>query len=178
MVSLPVLFWMFVILFAIIGASRGWAKEILVTFSTILGLFIVNLLVTYLPFLKPDSGLSTTTRFWVEALIVGGLAFFGYQTPNIRALAGPRFVRERLQDTLLGLIIGALNGYLIVGSIWYLMHRMDYPLQPYFLPPEAGTQMGDLANSMVNKMAPAFLSPPWIYFAVAVAFFFVVVVFI
>ncbi len=178
MVSLYVLFWMFVILFAIIGASRGWAKEILVTFSTILGLFIVNLLVTYLPFLKPDSGLSQTTRFWIEALIVGGLAFFGYQTPNIRVIASPRFARERLQDTLLGMIIGALNGYLIVGSIWYLMHRMEYPLQPYFLPPEEGTQMGDLAFGMITKMAPALLNPPWIYFAVAVAFFFVVVVFI
>lgn len=178
MVSLPVLFWMFVILFAIIGTTRGWAKEILVTFSTILGLFIVNLLVTYLPLLKPDSGISSTTRFWVEGLIIGGLAFFGYQTPNIRVLAGPRFARERLQDTLLGLIIGALNGYLIVGSIWYLMDQMGYPLQPYFLPPEAGSPMGELAKSMVSKMVPAFLGPPWIYFAVAIAFFFVVVVFI
>lgn len=178
MVSLPVLFWLFVILFAIIGASRGWAKEILVTFSTILALFIVNLLLTYLPFLKPDSGLSLTTRFWVEVLIIGGLAFFGYQTPNIRVLAGPRFVRERLQDTLLGLIIGALNGYLIVGSVWYIMNQMDYPFRPYFLPPEAGTPMGELARSMVKMMAPAILTPPLIYFAVAVAFFFVVVVFI
>ncbi len=36
MVSLIVIFWMYVILFAIIGGMRGWAKELLVTFSVIL----------------------------------------------------------------------------------------------------------------------------------------------
>jgi len=58
------------------------------------------------------------------------------------------------------------------------MDQTQYPWRLYLLPPEAGTQMGNLAVSMVEKMAPAFLHPPWIYFAVAVAFFFVVVVFI
>ena len=36
MVSLTFMFWLFVLLFAIIGATRGWAKEILVTFAVIL----------------------------------------------------------------------------------------------------------------------------------------------
>ena len=31
MVSLVVVFWMYVILFAIIGAMRGWARELLVS---------------------------------------------------------------------------------------------------------------------------------------------------
>ena len=38
MVTLNFLFWMFVILFGVIGAMRGWAKELLVTFSAILAL--------------------------------------------------------------------------------------------------------------------------------------------
>ena len=37
MVSLTVLFGMFVVLFAIIGAMRGWAKELLVTSALVLG---------------------------------------------------------------------------------------------------------------------------------------------
>jgi uncharacterized membrane protein required for colicin V production len=178
MVTLTVLFWMFVILFAIIGASRGWAKEILVTFSAVLGLFILNLLESYVPFFSPDSGMSASARFWMESLIIGGLAFFGYQTANIRAIVGQRLARERLQDTLLGMIIGALNGYLIVGTIWYIMDKTGYPLLPYIAPPNPDTALGQTAINMIDKMPPALLQPPWVYFAVAVAFLFVVVVFV
>ena len=33
MVGLGSLFWLFIVIFAIIGMNRGWAKELLVTFS-------------------------------------------------------------------------------------------------------------------------------------------------
>lgn len=178
MVSLNVLFWIFVGLFAIVGAMRGWAKEILVTFSVILAIFVIVLMQTYLPFFSPDSGMSQSARFWVETGVIAVLVFFGYQTPNLTALAGPRFTRERIQDTLLGMILGALNGYLIVGSIWFYMAAAGYPLEPFILPPDPNTSLGQVAISMVDKMPPAYLVPPWIYFAVAVAFLFVVVLFI
>jgi uncharacterized membrane protein required for colicin V production len=178
MVSMTVLFWLFVVLFAIIGAMRGWAKEILVTFSVLLALFIIVLMETYLPLMSPDSGINQTTRFWIQTGVIIILVFFGYQTPNLRALAGPRFARDRVQDLLLGLILGAINGYLIVGSIWFYMAEAGYPFDPYFIAPNANTAMGEAAINLLQKMPPAYLVPPWIYFAVAVAFLFVVVVFI
>jgi uncharacterized membrane protein required for colicin V production len=178
MVSLTVLFWIFVVLFAIIGAMRGWAKEIIVTFSVVIAIFIIVLLQTYIPILSPDSGISQSTRFWIKTGIITLLVFFGYQTPNLMALAGPRFARDRVQDVLLGLILGALNGYLIVGSIWFYMAEAGYPFEPYILPPDTTTAMGQAAESLLKIMPPAILLPPWIYFAVAVAFLFVVVVFI
>ena len=178
MVSLTVLFWIFVAFFAFIGAMRGWAKEIIVTFSVVIAIFIIVLLETYMPILSPDSSISQSSRFWIQAGIISLLAFFGYQTPNLMALAGPRFARDRIQDILLGLIIGALNGYLIVGSIWFYMAEAGYPFEPYILPPDTNTALGQTAESLLNVMPPAFLVPPWIYFAVAVAFLFVVVVFI
>lgn len=178
MVSLSVLFWLFVILFAFIGAMRGWAKEIIVTFSVLLAIFIIVLLETYLPLLSPDSGIPQTTRFWIQAGIIGLLAFFGYQTPNLRALAGPRFARDRVQDVLLGLILGAINGYLIIGSLWFYMAEAGYPFDPYILAPDPNSTMGAAAENLLQRMPPAYLVPPWIYFAVAVAFLFVVVVFI
>ena len=49
MVSLNFFFFCFLILFAIIGAMRGWAKEMLVTFSAILALFIITVLEAYVP---------------------------------------------------------------------------------------------------------------------------------
>lgn len=178
MVSLTVLFWLFVILFAIIGAMRGWAKEILVTFSVLLALFIIVLVETYLPLMSPDSDISQATRFWIQAGVIGLLVFFGYQTPNLRAIAGPRFARDRVQDVLLGLILGAVNGYLIIGSIWFYMAEAGYPFQPYFVSPDPNTAMGQAALNLIAKLPPVYLVPPWTYFAVAVAFVFVVVVFI
>ena len=44
MMSLAIVFWMYVILFSVIGAMRGWAKEILVSFSVILALSFIALL--------------------------------------------------------------------------------------------------------------------------------------
>jgi uncharacterized membrane protein required for colicin V production len=176
MVSLTVVFWMYVVLFAIIGAMRGWAKELMVTFSVVLSLFIVNLLEQFVPPLR--EGIGVLPRFWVRMLLVTLLVFFGYQTPNIRAIAGARFARERLQDVLLGLIIGALNGYLVVGSLWYFMDEAGYPFAPFFTAPNLSDPMGQAAEALISRLPPVFLQPPWIYFAVAVAFLFVVVVFI
>ncbi len=115
MMTLTFTFWMMVVIFAIIGAMRGWAKELLVTFSVVLAIFILSVLSRYVPpirdFFAPPNG---TQEFWVQAFIVLVLAFFGYQTPNISRFAGTKFARERFSDALLGLFLGALNGYLIV----------------------------------------------------------------
>jgi uncharacterized membrane protein required for colicin V production len=179
MVSLTVIFWMYIILFGIIGAMRGWAKEILVSFSVILSLFMITLLEQYVPPLQiKPGGLEPGTRFWVRTFIVGLSVFFGYQSPNLRAIAGARFARERLQDTMLGLILGMINGYLIVGTLWFFMDAAGYPFQPLFTPPDPATEMGKTALALIKNLPPVFLGPPWIYFAVAVAFLFVVVVFI
>jgi hypothetical protein len=148
----------------------------MVTFSVVLSLFIVNLLEQFVPPLR--EGIGELPRFWVRMLLVTLLVFFGYQTPNIRAIAGARFARERLQDVLLGLIIGALNGYLVVGSLWYFMDEAGYPFAPFFTAPNLSDPMGQAAEALISRLPPVFLQPPWIYFAVAVAFLFVVVVFI
>lgn len=177
MISLNILFWLLVLFFAGIGAMRGWAKEILVAFSVILALFLINLLETYIPILKIDGPLSATARLWFRLVILVGLAFFGYQSSNLRLLSERKLARERIQDAILGLIIGALNGYLIIGSIWYFINYANYPYE-FIIPPDPDTAAGQAALSLLSKMPPVYLVPPWIYFAVAIAFLFVVVVFI
>ena len=52
MVSLVFFFWVFVVLFAFIGATRGWAKELLVSFSVILSLALTEMLEEYVPFIR------------------------------------------------------------------------------------------------------------------------------
>ncbi|MBI4732953.1 MAG: CvpA family protein [Chloroflexi bacterium] len=177
MVSLTVVFWMYVILFAIIGGMRGWARELLVAFSVILALTFTTLLENYVTFirdvLKPDS---PSLYFWLRSMVVVLLVFFGYQTPNIPRFAA-KMNREKIQDVLLGIFIGALNGYLIVGTLWFYMYEAGYPFQ-VIAPPPVGSQFEKVALAMLQYMPPKILGIPGIYFAVVVAFIFVIVVFI
>ncbi len=164
MVSLPVFFWIFVFVTAVIGAMRGWAKEIMVTFSVTLGIFLIVVLETYVSvFRNLMANAAPSTVFWVQAIIIMILAFFGYQTPNIKGLAGPRFARERLADTLMGILVGAFNGYLIFGSLWYYMDAAGYPFPKYIQAPPPGSELAAQVEQMMKWMPPAYLVPPWIY---------------
>lgn len=178
MVSLTVIFYMFLILFAVIGAMRGWAKEILVTFSVILSLFMINVLERFVP---PVAAIFASagppTAFWVRAIIVILLSFFGYQTPNIRSLAGARFARERIQDVLLGFILGGFNGYLVIGTLWYYLAITGYPFE-VITPPQQGQPFFQASQQLLTLLPPVWLDDPTIYIAVAIAFLFVIVVFI
>jgi len=180
MVSLVVVFWMYVVFFGIIGAMRGWARELLVSFALILALFIVTTLERFVPFIRDTLAQDPRTLFWTRSLIILALVFFGYQTPNIPRLAqSNRFARERLQDILLGVVLGALNGYMIIGSIWFYLDAAGYPFPNLISSPPGGTTVGDTTARMMALMPPQLLGgSSAIYFAVALAFAFVLVVFI
>ncbi len=175
MISLTFAFWMLVVLFGIIGAMRGWAKELLVAFSVILALAFNRLLERYIPLVNtlPQDG---TALFWIRTIIVVVLVFFGYQTVVLPRFAS-KAAREKLQDSLLGFVLGSLNGYLVVGTIWFYLHQANYPFN-YITPPQQGTAMGAAALSLLPWLAPHLLGEPTIYFAVILAFIFVLVVFI
>ncbi len=179
MVSINVVFWMLVILFALIGGMRGWAREILVSFAVILAVFIMSVLERFVPFIHDTLAVSSPAAFfWLRIIILLGLVFFGYQTPNLPKIAQTgRFARERLQDILLGFFIGAINGYLVWGTIWFYMADANYPFS-IVAPPDAATAMGEAALRLLPMLPPNWLTSPAIYFAVAIAFVFVMVVFI
>jgi uncharacterized membrane protein required for colicin V production len=177
MVSLVVLFGILILLFAVIGATRGWAKELLVTSAIILALFIIQILETNIrPYYTALVMQPPGTQFLVRGLMLGLLAFFGYQTPHIRALQ-PKLVRERLQDVLLGIFMGALNGYLLFGSLWYFLDQVGYPTSLVQMP-EQGTQLADQIANIVQYLPPQLLPIPQLYFAVGVVFVFIIVVFV
>lgn len=178
MVSLVFVFWILVVLFGVIGGMRGWAKEMLVTFSVILALTLITLLDSYVGFFKNIAQEDPNLHFWVTGAIVGLLVFFGYQTPNFARFA-PKMIREKFQDVLLGIFIGLLNGYLIAGSIWYYLSEANYPFPGITDPLSANIpQVVDAAKKILPLLPPSWLSIPGIYFAVVVAFVFVIVVFV
>ena len=176
MMSIVYVFWMYVILFAFIGGMRGWAKELLVTFSVILSLAINHVLRKYVPIAQ---GLAETdlNLFWVRTVILTVMVFFGFQTVvSIQHLAS-RAVRERFQDTFIGILLGGFNGYLISGSLLYYMHVANYPFSKVITAPNEQNLINTV-NQMMAYMPPQLLGEPGIYFAIIVAFVFVIVVYI
>lgn len=176
MISIVYLFWLFVILFGIVGLMRGWAKELLVSFSVILALALNHVLRRYIPIAQqlPETDQSL---FWVRTLILLVLVYFGYQTVISISHLASRAARERLQDSLFGAIMGGLNGYLIVGTILFYMHIAGYPF-PKVVSPPVDPALQQAVNQMMLYMPPQLLGEPGIYFAIIVAFVFVLVVYI
>ena len=176
MMSLVYVFWMYVLLFAIIGALRGWVKELLVAFSVILALALNHLLRKYVPIVAdlPDD---STSLFWIQSIILGSLVFFGYNTvalvPHLQSKAG----RERLQDGLFGAVLGAINGYLIAGSILFYLAQNNYQVAPNAIIPPTGDVATEI-QQLLAYMPPHVLGEPGIYFAVILCFIFVIVVYI
>ncbi|OGO15412.1 MAG: hypothetical protein A2Z14_05030 [Chloroflexi bacterium RBG_16_48_8] len=177
MVSLTVLLGLCIVLFGVVGAMRGWAKELLVTSAIVLGLFINAILEAYVePYRTSFTLQSAGTQFLIRAGLITLLAFFGYQTPHIRALQ-EKMAREKLEEILLGLVLGLLNGYLLAGSVWGYLHEVGYPTD-LVVQPEAGSVLAMQFENLVQYLPPTLLPIPHVYFAVGVIFVLIIVVFV
>lgn len=185
MITITFFFWTFVVIFAIVGAMRGWAQELLVAFSIILGLFIITVL-GLVPVVRDMVGLGlvdangnpvplAATAFYIRSALIIAMTFFGYQTPRIqnKRIQAATTRSGRLQDTLLGVIVGGINGYLFVGTLWFFLIQADYFLD--FVSRPTG-EVAVAAQSIIDLLPPMLLNGNAIYFAVALAFAFVVIV--
>ncbi|MBU2611748.1 MAG: CvpA family protein [Chloroflexi bacterium] len=176
MINLTIVFYMYVALFGLIGAMRGWAKELLVVFSVILALTFTTLIERYVPFVRDVLPGDSSALFWLRSALLVVLVIFGYQTPHIQRFA-PKMKSEKLQDVMLGIFLGAINGYLIFGTLLFYMSEAKFPFG-IITPPVAGTPMGQAVLDLLEVLPPRLLGVPAIYFAVVLAFVFVLVVFI
>lgn len=178
MMSIVYVFWMYVFLFAVIGWMRGWAKELLVSFSVILSLALNHVIRKYVPIAQVDNLPDTDpSLFWVRTIILVVLVYFGYQTVISIPHLAAKGRTEKLQDTLFGAFLGALNGYLVAGSILYYVHIADYTFQTVISKP-TDPNLLQTVNQMMSYMPPQLLGEPGIYFAIILAFVFVLVVYI
>jgi uncharacterized membrane protein required for colicin V production len=175
MMSIIYVFWMYVLLFAVIGAIRGWAKELLVAFSVITSLAVNLLLEKYIPLVR-DLDKASTSVFWIRTIILIALVFFGYQTVSIARFAS-KAARERLQDALFGAVLGGLNGYFVAGTILFYNHVANYPY-PHIISPATDPVIVQAIDVMMKYMPPRFLGEPGIYFAVIIILIFIIVVYI
>lgn len=170
MISLLTAFYSYLIFFGFIGFFRGWARELLVTFALIVALFLDTVILRILGleafFLTSDS----LVQFSLRAVIFLALAFFGYQSPALSNILSNRSRREKLQDSLLGLVLGLLNGYLFIGTLWHYLAQAGYGI-PGITPPSPDPWI-------IAWLPPLILNDTLLFVAVAVAFVFVLIVFV
>jgi len=176
MVPLETVFLGLVLFFAIIGALRGWAKEVLVIFSVILARFIEFVALVYVPVLSTSlqslQQSDPETWFYVRLTIFAILVAFGYATTVLSARLGARARKEKLQDTLLGLFLGALNGYLVVGGVWGFLHELGYQIWGISGP------VSEAAQNLLTYLPTDWLQGPSLFVGVALSFAFVLMVFV
>lgn len=175
MMSVVYIFWMYVVLFGIVGAMRGWAKELMVIFSVITALAVNLLLEKYIPLVR-DLDKTLSSVFWIRTIILIALVFFGYQTVNISRFAS-KAARERLQDAMFGAVLGGFNGYLVAGTVLFYNHMANYPY-PHIISRAADPVIAQAIETMMKYMPPRFLGEPTIYFAVIIVLIFIIVVYI
>jgi hypothetical protein len=175
MMSIVYIFWSSVVLFGIIGAMRGWAKELLVSFSVITALAVTLLLEKYVPIVR-DLDKSSVSLFWVSTLTLVSLVYFGYQTVSLARFSS-KAARERLQDSLFGAVMGGINGYLIAGSLLYYYYVANYPY-PNFISAPTDPAIIAAVDTMMRYMPPRALGEPAIYFAVIIVLIFIIVVYV
>ena len=176
MMSIVYLFWMYVFLFGVIGAMRGWAKELLVSFSAITALAVNMLMDRYIPLVR-DLPENSSSVFWIRVVVMVALIYFGYQTIALAPRLASKAVRERLQDSLFGAVVGGINGYFIAGSILFYNHVAEYPY-PNVISPATDPALIAAIDSLFKYMPPRLLGEPGIYFAVIIILIFIIVVYI
>ncbi len=153
MIPLNTFFWMVVLMFGLIGALRGWVRELLVTLAIISAYFLRWLFLNIIPFVREYlKARSSVDQFYIFSALFVIMALFGYAGPVVSPYLAGKARREKIQDLLLGFIIGAVNGYLLAGTIWGFMHFAGYNIWG-ILPPEE--------NSSAYQFATQFLPYVW-----------------
>lgn len=187
MIELSAVFWIFVLLFGVIGLMRGWVREIQVTAAVVVAMFLIEkispwvwqVLVSRTPadLLAADPMGTLRRLVMLKAAIMLIVVFFGYQGPVALQFVTQNRVnankpRETIQEGVLGLIVGLLNGYLIVGALWWYLHVAQYPFEwmisPLNFPDSASAQM-------ISSLPLRYLASPWLEILVVVFFLIVLI---
>lgn len=187
MIELSALFWLMIVLFGVIGLMRGWVREVQVTAAAILSMFIIEQispwLWTVLVERTPADMLATDPLGTLRRLVMlkGAIlllvVFFGYQSPVVIEFATQGRTRatrprETVQEGVLGLLVGLLNGYLIIGALWWYVHTAQYPfdwiMSPFTFPDSSSA-------ALISALPLRYLASPWLEILVVVFFLLVII---
>ena len=154
-------------IFIFLGVIRGFLKELGTTTVMIVWLFGMDQIIPRLEFLirQPESplaqfGLTDAAKgapLWLLfTLITVLVVYISYQGETLAFEGTPP---KGAQGILLGALIGAINGYLVCGTLWWILNRYDYPLRAtgLFVNYSATSVLSPTADTIVNQLK---LLPP------------------
>lgn len=181
MIYVHSVFWLLVIVFAVIGAFRGASKELLVTSALILFLFINFLLADNLfnsILSMEDSVMGAKVLFWIRTVLLSGLTLAGYQIPDNASKFKTRIAGSDRVDKISGFLMGGINGYLVWGSLWFFMLEAQSrapEFLKFFIPMDATSVLGE-GPTILDFLPPDRLSGGWLYAVVIFMFIFILVI--
>jgi len=130
-----------VVVFILLGVIRGFLKELGLTTVMIVWLFGLDRLLPFLENLVREqsqnpgsfvvriglSGETMGTPLWlIFTLITLVVVFIAYQGET---LAFEGSAPKGAVGVIYGVVIGAINGYLVCGTLWWLLHHYSYPIR-------------------------------------------------
>lgn len=192
MIAISTWFWIMVAFFGVIGMLRGWTKEVVATAGLVLSLFAQlwfgHILVALVGSTATTPQDAMRSQFMVRSAAHILFAFFAYEGPTVvRQVSRGRFgerARNNIQESILGFVVGAINGYLLIGAVWAFLENnivdktvIRYAAEmPYPFPIEVIQRPieGMVAFDLVSKL-PLPLLQGWLPLLVVVLFLFVII---
>ena len=137
MVEIQQLFILLILVMGVIGMVRGFLKELGVTLVLIATLFALDRVIPIINgfinsggfgFLGlgpvPETESTDNILFVLFGLMMVGATYIAYQGETL-AYEGSN--PKGIVGGLLGFLIGAVNGYLLFGTLWWLANFYQYP---------------------------------------------------
>lgn len=135
MVQLYSLMWILAIFFGVIGLMRGWNREIIALAGILLGMFALFQLDGLLRGVLL-LGFPRNQAFLIQIGVFLVIVFFSYQN---RTFVPDRPIKLDRQESILGGLVGFVNGYVIGGTLWYFIDINEYPFAPHIVAPGVGS---------------------------------------
>lgn len=146
MIQFYSLMWILAGFGAFLGFLRGWNREVIATAGILLatfGLFQFDALIRGTILLT--IGLSRDQSFAIQLLIFFAVVYIAYQN---RTFLPDKPRDMSIQTGILGGVIGAINGYLIGGALWYFVDINEYPFYPLIVAPSPGSPSANSVGSI------------------------------
>lgn len=157
---------------ALVGLARGYVKELGSTLIILVAIFILTFFEDQISAALTIVGerlFGAETQAEIDAvvsvfysIIFIVLVFGGYSGRTLPFSGTPA---PPPQGTLISLMVGLLNGYLIAGTLWYYQHVYNYPLSQWVT---FQNQLTPTAQKLVNYLPPTLFENP-VYWIVPVA---------
>jgi hypothetical protein len=171
MLPLELVFFLLVIIWSMIGSVRGFSKEVGATIAIVLAmcvlLFFGPQMINFMnkimaglfgksiptaqgvPGTQPFCTYATPEQFWFYTFLFTTIVYIGYQGTTL-ALPTELGAAPR---TIMGLLIGLINGYFIAGNLWWFLHYCArYNLPNIGITPANAGMLSETAQKIVSLL--------------------------